>query len=147
VLPSFSEMKNKPSKKPTCTCFALVSCPAYSTLKMEVIRSSETSVDFQRTTQRYIPEDRTLFVTTPVRTSNATVSTYAFCIILPYESVLPHSMRSVFMKIEITLQLFIRTSNIKSHVHCSWNIQGQCITLRGGSEAFILISKWVVSQR
>jgi hypothetical protein len=41
------------------TCFALVSCFYYSsTLKMNT-RSSETSVDFQRTTRRYIPEDRT----------------------------------------------------------------------------------------
>jgi hypothetical protein len=31
-----------------------------STLKMEVTRSSETSVDFQRTTRRYIPQDGTL---------------------------------------------------------------------------------------
>jgi hypothetical protein len=30
-----------------------------SVLKMETICSSETSVDFQRTTWRYIPEDRT----------------------------------------------------------------------------------------
>jgi hypothetical protein len=30
------------------------------TLKMEVICSSETSVDFQRSTRRYIPRDRTL---------------------------------------------------------------------------------------
>jgi hypothetical protein len=36
----------------------LVSCSAYSsTLKREVTCSSETSVDFQRTTRRYIPED------------------------------------------------------------------------------------------
>jgi hypothetical protein len=28
---------------------------------MEAIRSSEMSVDFQRTTRRYIPEDRTLY--------------------------------------------------------------------------------------
>jgi hypothetical protein len=40
---------------------ALVSCSAYSsTLKKETICSSETSVDFQRTTRRYIPEDSTL---------------------------------------------------------------------------------------
>jgi hypothetical protein len=39
----------------------LVSCSAYSsTLKMETICSSETSVDFQRVTRRYIPEDKTL---------------------------------------------------------------------------------------
>jgi hypothetical protein len=31
-----------------------------STLKMEAICSSETSVDTQRTTRRYIPEDDTL---------------------------------------------------------------------------------------
>jgi hypothetical protein len=38
-----------------------VSCLAYSsTLKMKATWSSETSVDFQRTTRRYIPEDRTL---------------------------------------------------------------------------------------
>jgi hypothetical protein len=33
-----------------CTDFKLVSCSAYSTLKMETVHSSETSVDFQRTT-------------------------------------------------------------------------------------------------
>jgi hypothetical protein len=32
----------------------------YLTLKMEATCSSETSVDFQLTTQLYIPEDRTL---------------------------------------------------------------------------------------
>jgi hypothetical protein len=41
--------------------FTLVSCSAYSsTLKIEAICSSETSVDFQQTTRRYIPEDSTL---------------------------------------------------------------------------------------
>jgi hypothetical protein len=39
----------------------LVSCSDYfSTLKMEAICSSETSVETQRTTRRYIPEDDTL---------------------------------------------------------------------------------------
>jgi hypothetical protein len=37
--------------------FNLVSCSAYSTLKMEAICSSETSLDFQRITRRYIPDD------------------------------------------------------------------------------------------
>jgi hypothetical protein len=38
----------------------VVSCLAYSsTLKTEAICSSETSVDFQRTTRRYISEDKT----------------------------------------------------------------------------------------
>jgi hypothetical protein len=41
--------------------FTLVSCLAYSwTLKTEATCSSETLVDFQRTTRRCIPEDRTL---------------------------------------------------------------------------------------
>jgi hypothetical protein len=43
--------------------FTLVSCSAcFSTLKMEVTCSSEMSIDFQRITWRYIPEDRTLFI-------------------------------------------------------------------------------------
>jgi hypothetical protein len=37
--------------------FTLVSCTAYSIMKMEVICSSETSVDFWRATRRSIPED------------------------------------------------------------------------------------------
>jgi hypothetical protein len=38
--------------------FTLYSCLIYcSTLKMEAICSSETSVDFQLTTRRYIPDD------------------------------------------------------------------------------------------
>jgi hypothetical protein len=46
---------------PLATRFTLLSCLAYSsTLQMEAVCSSETSVDFQRTTRRYIPEDRTL---------------------------------------------------------------------------------------
>jgi hypothetical protein len=39
-------------------CAMLVSCLDYSlTPKMKVTYASETSVDFQRTTRRYIPED------------------------------------------------------------------------------------------
>jgi hypothetical protein len=39
-------------------CFMLISCMAYSpALKLEDTRYSETSADFQRTPQRYIPED------------------------------------------------------------------------------------------
>jgi hypothetical protein len=45
-------------------CFLLVtmSYSAYSTLKMEATCSSETSVDFQRATFRYITEESILFV-------------------------------------------------------------------------------------
>jgi hypothetical protein len=53
-------------------CFMLVSCLAYSsTLKREVICSSETPVDFQRTTWRYIPKVRTL-LNHGLETSNPT---------------------------------------------------------------------------
>jgi hypothetical protein len=45
------------------TCLTLVSCETYpSNLKMEATRFSETSVNFQRTTRCYIPEDRTLHI-------------------------------------------------------------------------------------
>jgi hypothetical protein len=41
---------------PLASCFMLVSWVAFSsTLKMEAICSSETSVGFQQTTRRYIP--------------------------------------------------------------------------------------------
>jgi hypothetical protein len=43
--------------------FTLVSCSAYSsTFKMEAVCSPETSIDFQRTTRLYIPEDSTLHI-------------------------------------------------------------------------------------
>jgi hypothetical protein len=38
----------------------LLAEPFSSTLKMEAIRSSETSVETQQTTRRHIPEDDTL---------------------------------------------------------------------------------------
>jgi hypothetical protein len=42
------------------TFFTLISCLACSsTLKVEAIYFSETSLDFRRITRRYIPEDRT----------------------------------------------------------------------------------------
>jgi hypothetical protein len=41
-------------------CFLIVSCLAYSTLKMKAVRSSETSLDFYSTTLRYISDDSTL---------------------------------------------------------------------------------------
>jgi hypothetical protein len=37
---------------------------AYWTVKMEAIYSSETLVDFQRSTRRYMPEDSTLGICT-----------------------------------------------------------------------------------
>jgi hypothetical protein len=59
-LPPSSGPESKPNKKPElCLPPALipVSCSAYSsTLNMEAICFTETSVDFQRTTRRYIPD-------------------------------------------------------------------------------------------
>jgi hypothetical protein len=43
-------------------CFTLVSCLSYySTMKVEATYSSEMSVNFERTTRRYIPEDKANF--------------------------------------------------------------------------------------
>jgi hypothetical protein len=43
------------------TCSTLVSCLNFSSiLKMEATFSSETSVEFQQTTRRYVPQDRAL---------------------------------------------------------------------------------------
>jgi hypothetical protein len=54
-------IQGKRSKLCLPPAFMLVSCSVYSpTLKMEATCSSETSVDFQRTTWCYIPEDSTL---------------------------------------------------------------------------------------
>jgi hypothetical protein len=48
-------------RKVFATCFMLVSCLAYfSTFNMEATCNPETSVNFQRTMRRYIPEARTL---------------------------------------------------------------------------------------
>jgi hypothetical protein len=57
MIPS-SGSKNKPSEKPASKQVA--TSAYFSTPKMEAICSSETSVDFQRTTRRYIPEDSSL---------------------------------------------------------------------------------------
>jgi hypothetical protein len=57
-----------------------VSCLAYPlTLKMEVALSTKMSADFQGTTQRYIPEDRTL-------TFRFSVQLLAVCVITFDES-------------------------------------------------------------
>jgi hypothetical protein len=52
--------------------FTLISCSAYSTVKMEAICSSETSVDFQRTTRRCIAEDSVIHVY---------INSYVICIV------------------------------------------------------------------
>jgi hypothetical protein len=54
----FQPQRRRINKALLATCSMLVSCLAYSwTLKMYATFSSETSVDFQRTTPHYTPED------------------------------------------------------------------------------------------
>jgi hypothetical protein len=54
-------MKHVASSALLASCSMLVPCWAYSpTMKIEATCSSESSVDFQRTAGRYIPEDRSL---------------------------------------------------------------------------------------
>jgi hypothetical protein len=63
MSPPSSGSNSKPSEIPAWSWqqAILVSCLVYSSnLKIVAIYSSEKSVDFQRTTQRYTPEDRTL---------------------------------------------------------------------------------------
>jgi hypothetical protein len=56
-----SLLKGHQRSKQKGTCFMLVSCLAFSsTLMMEAICSFETSVDYQRATQRCVPEGGTL---------------------------------------------------------------------------------------
>jgi hypothetical protein len=52
----------RPFKSPTCYLLSLVCCLVYSSiLKMDATCSSEASVEIQRTTRRYIPEDKIKF--------------------------------------------------------------------------------------
>jgi hypothetical protein len=61
MSPPSSGSKNKHARALLAPCFKLVSYLAHSsTPKMEAICSPETSVDFHRTSLRYIPADRTL---------------------------------------------------------------------------------------
>jgi hypothetical protein len=64
IWPPSSRFKNKPSNKAEFylpPALTLVLCLVYSSiLKVEPTCSSEMSFDFQRTTWRYIPEDKNL---------------------------------------------------------------------------------------
>jgi hypothetical protein len=62
IQPTFQKnMSPKPSWQSLPHVFTLVSCSAYSlTLNMEALCSSEMLIDFQMTTRRCIPEDRTV---------------------------------------------------------------------------------------
>jgi hypothetical protein len=65
------------------SAYHLLACwfavPISSTLKMETICSSETSVETQRTTRRHIPEDDTLHVT------------YCFTLANDFQSTVPRT--------------------------------------------------------
>jgi hypothetical protein len=55
-----SRARSKHKNTRLLSAFTLIYCSAYSsTLKMEAVCSSETSIDFQRTTRRYIPDNST----------------------------------------------------------------------------------------
>jgi hypothetical protein len=96
--------------------FTRVSCSAFSsTLKMEAICSSETSVDFQRTTRRYTPEDSTLYNN---RCEN--LKSYAFkfvftwaCIyvqlgqVYRFRSFTPHRYLRLFLFVQILTCIFL----------------------------------------
>jgi hypothetical protein len=71
------------------TCFTLVSFLAYSsTLKMEATCSSEMSLDFQRTTRCYIPEDRTLH--------NHRCENLRSCVVKQVVPILPSQARYIY---------------------------------------------------
>jgi hypothetical protein len=76
------------------SCFRLISCLTYSsTLKMEPTCSSETSVDFQRTRQRYIPKDRSPLNKILSR-NNYDSSILAYCLIFnSFKDTLPNVWR------------------------------------------------------
>jgi hypothetical protein len=61
LLSDYSESEKIGSEPCLPPAFTQISYAAYSsTLKIEAICSPETSIDFQRITQRYLPEDITL---------------------------------------------------------------------------------------
>jgi hypothetical protein len=60
-IPCSQEKVNQNFRENFLLYLLLISCSAYSfTLKLEAACSSETSVDFQRITRRYVPEDGSL---------------------------------------------------------------------------------------
>jgi hypothetical protein len=61
VILGYNAMQFTENHLATSYCYMLLSClPSSLTLKTQATFFSKTSVDFQWTTQCYIPEDRTL---------------------------------------------------------------------------------------
>jgi hypothetical protein len=93
--------------------FMLVSCLAYySTLKLEAICSSRTSVDFQWPTQRYIPEDNTLHFWISL-----------FLVFFQYEPVLVNcSYRRVSEGLNKTSACVTYIVSVRVHFKSFWSI-------------------------
>jgi hypothetical protein len=83
--------------------FMLVSSLAYSSiLKMEASCPSKTSLDFQQTIWRYVPEDRTLHNHQCENLKFCTNNTIPDCIYLKY-TMIPKALFSEFLDIIIHL--------------------------------------------
>jgi hypothetical protein len=114
--------------------FTLVSCwPYFSTMNMEAICSSETSVYTQRTTRRYIPEDGTLHNLFMLAACSVLVSFLAYFVTLKME-VLRSCETSVDFFYWTTRRYVLEERRLHSH-----QIRHKCsyvsISLFKGTEA------------
>jgi hypothetical protein len=73
--------------------FKLIYCLVYSTLKMEAIYSTETSIDFQ--VHSIISQKKLLFITTALRTSNPTLDKF-MSVICCYSTGIPYFINTQF---------------------------------------------------
>jgi hypothetical protein len=113
--------------KQVVTCCTQVSCLAYSSaLNMQATCSSETSVDFQRTIRRYIPEDRQVELRS-IRGSSAAVPTLALADIrhlLTRQLVTGHSVL-VQAGLDVSVSAPASTASVGGRCACLFQ-QTQC---------------------